>query len=80
MMCGMLQSFTATEAGGLADGQPKRRRVLVTGAAGNTGVTISVSATPFNSRSLNAVRAAVGRGVDGLKLRDRARGQKTPGG
>jgi hypothetical protein len=38
MMCGMSQSFTATRDGALADMLGgKRRRVLVTGAAGNIG-------------------------------------------
>jgi nucleoside-diphosphate-sugar epimerase len=34
---GMVQSFTATDAGALADAPKVRRKVLVTGAAGNIG-------------------------------------------
>ncbi len=37
MMGRMSQSFTATEDGGLAQTTPARRRVLITGAAGNIG-------------------------------------------
>ena len=33
----MAQSFTATETGALAESTPRRRRVVVTGAAGNIG-------------------------------------------